>query len=118
MKKINDALLYKLIGERIRDSRHYEDKKIKITQSDLAERTGVTRTSITNIEQGNQKLPVHLLYEICAQLDLGIEDILPSLEGLMSSSLLSDSLDKQFGEEKERVENIVKSFVNERMNKA
>lgn len=117
MSKIDDDLLYKLIGERIRESRYNDDnKKPRITQSELAKKTGVTRTSITNIEQGNQKLPVHLLYEICAHLDLKIEDMLPPIKELMDDPSLSwESLDDQLSMKKERVEGQIRSFVTKRM---
>ncbi len=119
MKKIDDALLYKLIGKRIRARRFSENtKKLIITQGELAKHVGVTRTSITNIEKGNQNLPVHLVYEICAHLDLKIQDILPSLEKLMDSiKIISPSLDKQFGEDKERVKYQVKNFLDKRIKK-
>ncbi|WP_442994191.1 helix-turn-helix transcriptional regulator [Scytonema sp. PRP1] len=50
--RVKEDLLYKKIGERIRDRR----TKAKLTQGQLADAIGVLRTSITNIEAGDRKL--------------------------------------------------------------
>ena len=41
-----------------------------MTQSELATVIGLTRTSVTNIEKGRQKLLVHSLFEIAAALGI------------------------------------------------
>ncbi len=76
--KTNEALLYKKLGQQIRQKR----EAANLTQAQLAERVGVLRTSVTNIEAGRQKAPLHLIYEICAVLQVGIKDILPPLNEL------------------------------------
>jgi DNA-binding XRE family transcriptional regulator len=48
-----------------------------MTQDQLAAKIGVTRTSITNIEAGTQKLSIYLLYSIAISLELEISSILP-----------------------------------------
>ena len=70
---INQNLLYKTIGERLRKAR----LKSGITQSDLAEKIAHLRTSITNIEGGRQRVPLHVLYELCSQLRIEVISILP-----------------------------------------
>ena len=60
--------LYKEIGRRIREAR----KAKNVTQSELAEAIGLTRTSVTNIEKGRQKLLVHSLFEIAAALKVSL----------------------------------------------
>jgi len=56
--------VYRLIGERIRDER----RKQGLTQEELAHRVGLKRASITNVEQGRQKLLVHTLIDIANSL--------------------------------------------------
>ena len=66
--------VYPAIGERIREAR----KKKYMTQARLAELVSMTRTSITNIEKGRQKLLVHTLYNLANALGVHPEDLLPA----------------------------------------
>jgi DNA-binding XRE family transcriptional regulator len=68
---------YGIIGNKVLAAR----RKMNITQQELADALGMQRTSIANIELGNQHVPIHKLYAI-AEL-LGVEP----------KSLLPDSLD-------------------------
>ncbi|MEW8441817.1 MAG: helix-turn-helix transcriptional regulator [Candidatus Thiodiazotropha taylori] len=70
---VNEQALYENIGAVIKKRR----QSLKLTQSDVAERVGITRTSVTNIEQGTQKPPVHLLYRFCHELRLSLDEVLP-----------------------------------------
>lgn len=70
---IDEIDLYNNIGQRVRNQR----KIVKMTQDQLAAKIGVTRTSITNIEAGTQKLSIYLLYSIAIALELEITAILP-----------------------------------------
>jgi len=56
-------------------------KQINVTQEGLAERVNLTRTSITNIEKGRQKIQVHTLFDIAAALDVSANVLLPVLRG-------------------------------------
>lgn len=58
--------LYTGIGERVQQAR----KSRGITQADLATAAGLTRPSITNIEAGTQRTPVHVLVAISQALDV------------------------------------------------
>jgi len=73
---INQDLLYKAIGERLRKARLQSG----LLQSELAQKIAHLRTSITNIEGGRQRLPLHVLYELCHHLHVEVISILP-LEG-------------------------------------
>jgi DNA-binding XRE family transcriptional regulator len=73
--------LYQQIGKTIHDLR--QAKKPRLTQAGLAELLGVTRTSITNIEKGEQRIPLHLLYTLCAKLSLQISDVIPVVEDVV-----------------------------------
>ena len=66
--------LYKFVGKRIRAVR----EKRKVSQERLAKQIGLTRTSVTNIEGGRQKLLLHTLVEIAKQLHVPTVDLLPN----------------------------------------
>src|SRR5262245_21884312 len=68
--------LYVHIGKQVRDRR----TKKGITQERLAELTSLTRTSITNIEKGRQKLPMHTLYVLANALGAEATELLPNLK--------------------------------------
>ncbi len=56
--------IYKMIGERIR----HERQKRNLTQDQLATAVGLNRASITNVENGRQKILVHTLVQIADSL--------------------------------------------------
>ena len=69
--------LYEEVGGRIREARMAKD----VTQEGLAKRVGLTRTSITNVEAGRQKLLLHTLVEIAEALGVDVRELLPSSAG-------------------------------------
>lgn len=81
--------LYPRIGKLVRARR----ERAKVTQGKLAEATGLTRTSITNIEQGRQKIQIHTLYEIAEALNIPPYALLPPFAkpqlGTIEESLLT-----------------------------
>ena len=48
---------------------------LEMSQADLAERAGVSRQTIANIERGNYSPSVHLALEICRELGKTIEEV-------------------------------------------
>lgn len=66
--------LYARLGERVLSARRH----MGISQQQLAERVGLTRTSITNLERGRQKIQIHTLYAIAEALGVGPETLLPA----------------------------------------
>lgn len=68
----NDRL-YSIIGQLIRTRR----EQIEFTQEELARRVGLTRTSISNIEGGKQKIQIHTLYVIAEALHVSAHTLLP-----------------------------------------
>ena len=72
--EVNEELLYRAIGESIRRRR----EEMHMTQSRLGAEAGVLRTSVTNIEAGRQRPPLHLLFKICAALGVETSTIVPS----------------------------------------
>jgi transcriptional regulator with XRE-family HTH domain len=65
--------LYRQVGTRLRALR----QERSITQQGLAEAVGMTRTSLTNIEQGRQKLLLHTLVDLATALQVLPAELLP-----------------------------------------
>lgn len=91
----NDTeLLYFVIGKRIKAAR----EKANLRQIDLAEKVGLTRTSIVNIEQGKQRIQLAEIYRVALALGLNLTDLLPECTDRMLMSH-SDALIKWAEEE-------------------
>lgn len=65
--------LYKWIGKQIASFRQEK----KLSQTDLAKLTDLSRGSIANIEKGRQQTPLHVLWNISEKLELTIDQLLP-----------------------------------------
>lgn len=74
---INEKALYASIGKKLKAIRTAPSGR-QLTQEKLASLVNLERTSITNIEAGNQKVPLHVLYEMCRVLGVEISEVLPS----------------------------------------
>jgi transcriptional regulator with XRE-family HTH domain len=75
--------LYRGIGIRIRQER----ERRGWTQGELADRVGLGRTSMTNIEGGRQRLLVHQLWRIARALSIQARDLLPDLPAAQAESV-------------------------------
>lgn len=80
--QIDEQELYATIGARLQARR----RELGLTQGRLAERVEVERTSITNAEGGRQRLPLHLLYRLCGELDLEIASLLPPVAAVATAA--------------------------------
>lgn len=78
--------LYAMIGKRIREEREVRG----VTQKDLAARVRLTRTSITNIESGKQKILVHTLLDIAQVLGVEPATLLQGYDAVGKSEELDD----------------------------
>jgi transcriptional regulator with XRE-family HTH domain len=76
MEHANTNKIYIEIGKRIKDMREHKN----ISQEELSKKIGLTRTSITNIEKGRQRLLVHTLINIAQELSINVNTLLPSFE--------------------------------------
>lgn len=76
-------ILYKQIGVSIASAR----KKKGISQEGLGTKLQLTRTSITNIEQGRQHVQVHTLYAISDVLGVSLVDLLPARRSLADAAV-------------------------------
>lgn len=71
--KKNRLALYQTVGRRVREAR----KTSKLTQEELASRVNMTRTSVTNIEKGRQKLLLHTLFDLAAAMKIQVVQLIP-----------------------------------------
>jgi transcriptional regulator with XRE-family HTH domain len=65
--------VYSFFGSRVRALR----ERRNVTQEELARRVDLSRTSITNIEQGRQRVLLHQIFDIATALDAAPGDLLP-----------------------------------------
>lgn len=82
--QVNELTLYQLIAARLRERRH----ELRLSQAQLAEASGELRTSISNIEAGHQRIPLHVLYNLCSVLGLEVAEVMPRV------AAVSDALDR------------------------
>lgn len=75
---IDEERLYEHVRKRIKDLRNNHPDK-KTTQDSLAKAIGIKRSTLTNIEIGNQRPPLHVLYRLCRYFDVPLDNVLPSL---------------------------------------
>jgi transcriptional regulator with XRE-family HTH domain len=71
---MNPESIYRHIGSVVRRGRR--KFKPRLTQETLAQRVGISRASLANIETGRQSVQVHQLYALASALDLAPADFL------------------------------------------
>ena len=84
---LNEDILYQIVGERIRTVRGEQE----ISQAELAEKLGISRTSIVNIEAGRQRAPLHLLWKIADALDTEVVLLVPRKQELKVNEIKLDT---------------------------
>jgi DNA-binding XRE family transcriptional regulator len=88
---VDERELYRIVGRQLRERR----EKLKLSQNTIADDVGVQRTSITNIESGRQKPPLHLLYSICLALKIELADVLPKTGDVELRQVVNVEVDKE-----------------------
>ena len=73
LDKEQQTIFYETIGEKIREAR----KLRNLNQDILADKLGISRVSLGNIEAGKQRVPLHVLLDICESLNVTMNDIVP-----------------------------------------
>jgi transcriptional regulator with XRE-family HTH domain len=81
--------LYQEIGRRVRSLRQ---NKLDITQDQLAERLGISRPSLANIESGRQKMSVDQLLTFSNILGIGPLELIPQFDNSSSAESLVSTL--------------------------
>jgi transcriptional regulator with XRE-family HTH domain len=72
----NEVSFYTGIGQKVKDAR----ERCGLTQEELASQISLSRTSITNIEKGRQKIMLHTLIEIAIALSVTADSLLPEID--------------------------------------
>ena len=97
---------YRRFGRRLRQSR----KAAGLSQADLATAIKLTRTSVSNIEKGRQKVLLHTFGQILDVLNLQADELLPV--GAPAPEL-STALNNLSSDERNFVERGLRSFTKE-----
>lgn len=96
--------LYGEFGERVRKHRH----RLQLSQEALGARVRLSRTSITNIEQGRQKILLHHLFALAEALETSPETLLPAAKISVPTPQIEKKLPKGLShKEKEWVHKVV-----------
>lgn len=80
---------YLELGRRIRTARLH----FNLTQEQLADLLSLSRTSITNIEKGKQKILAHTLVELSEKLRVPINKLIPLSIQMSENEKLNNLLD-------------------------
>jgi transcriptional regulator with XRE-family HTH domain len=102
---------YQEVGRRIREARTRH--KPPLTQEGLAELVSLTRTSITNVEKGRQKILLHTLAEIASALQVDPASLLPT-PNAESDKQLDEALKHRPKAEKEWIRSAMSAAKNVR----
>ncbi len=93
---ISEEKLYAALGAKLRDLRESgSGSRVRFTQGELADLVGLKRTSVTNIEKGNQTVSLHVLYRLCEALKADVTTVLPRMTDVQLSS--TENVEMQFG---------------------
>ncbi len=84
----SEDAIYLAVGRMIRKGR----EAAGLRQDELAERVGLTRTSITNIEKGKQRIQIHTLYAIAQALNISPLTLLPSVVSAARDETVEENL--------------------------
>lgn len=68
------AAFYKQVGKRVKRAR----LSLGLSQEALAAKLELTRTSITNIEQGRQRVMLHTIMDLAGALGVSLGDLVPT----------------------------------------
>ena len=92
--------IYRGVGRKIRQTRENQ----RLSQDSLAQRLGISRTSMVNIEAGRQRAPLHVLWQIAELLETKLILLIPSPEELLAPQNQT-VLDKEMMKQIEEVAN-------------
>ena len=74
---LDEKKLSAAIGSRIKQLRRMQTPEMN--QARLGKILGLTRTSITNIESGRQKLTVDTLFKLCEAFSVEVSELVPKV---------------------------------------
>ena len=119
LAKEDQSEFYKKLGISIKEAR----QSASLKQEYVAYQLGLKRTSLVNIEQGNQKIQLHALVQLAEILNVNLNELIPNNVDVSKVSLdkksetkLTKELDKQVNNTKETFE-ILSNFLKLSQNK-
>ena len=80
--------LYELVGQNVAHKR----SEANLTQTQLAQRCGLARGSIANIESGNQRPTLHTLWSLADALKVDMCSLLPSRDEFLMSGASTEKI--------------------------
>lgn len=90
-RSLQERRLYLEVGVRVRRRR----EALRITQDALAITVGLSRSSIANIERGQQHAPVHVLLWLAEALRVDVGTLLPTHDELVALTSAGRDVKKQ-----------------------
>jgi transcriptional regulator with XRE-family HTH domain len=84
------SVLSKIIGKSISELRRFNNDN----QQQLADKIGIKRSSVSNMELGNQQISLVILYRICQVYNTEIYSLLPRVNEVASQVSLSLEIDQ------------------------
>ncbi len=106
----NKDAFYTEVGRRVRKARDERG----LTQEALATLVSLTRTSITNIEKGRQKLLAHTVMDLAAALKVTPSTLLPENQSIGNDKKLDQLLKDRSPKERAWVKSILSSQQKEK----
>ncbi|MDY7092610.1 MAG: helix-turn-helix transcriptional regulator [Acidobacteriota bacterium] len=104
-------LFYSDFGQRLAQARRRSGREL--TQHELAERIGLSRSSLANIERGRQRVHLHVLVRLAEALEMPPSELLPtssrggsSTERALKGVGVSDSVIQRAIESMEDVDDV------------
>lgn len=98
---------YKEFGTLVKKAR----KDAKLSQEQLADRVGVARTSITNIEVGRQHTPLHMVARIAGILGVDPAALIPAFSPDKEQHALSDKIMKKIPDGQKEKEWVIRHIL-------
>lgn len=90
-RSLQERRLYLEVGVRVRRRR----EGLRMTQDELASTVGLSRSSIANIERGQQHAPVHVLLWLAEALGADVGTLLPTHNELVALTTAGRDVKKQ-----------------------
>jgi transcriptional regulator with XRE-family HTH domain len=103
---VGDEEFYRFVGSKVRSARIAAG----ISQTLLASRVGLTRSSITNIEAARQRVPLYHFVLISRALNREISELLPENSQLWDPGI-SSAIEEELADSPETIRNFVHGAV-------
>jgi len=96
---ISDEKVYTGVRQNILKLREkHPQTERKVTQAELAKKIGIKRATLTNIELGNQRAPIHVIYRVCDFFGVSLEEVMPPISEVKESEIMDVNEVKVGGE--------------------